>query len=351
MHEIIDKFDKLIVFFIAYTIIFFVFFSTLNYTLPFVLALLFALILRKPTEFLIRKLKVNSSLASLISTITLFTIITILLSWGVTILMQEAIQLGKNTQLYISKNSTTIYDSVDNFKQYYTNLDPNIISTLEKNFSSYITKLSNITVQVTGKIVSTLISFLAAIPYILMVVLFTLLTTYFFTKDMTSCKNKLLNILSDHKTNKISYVFSETKRMLGNYLLSYLLIIGLTFLETLIVFLVFKVKYAVMLSIICAVADILPILGIGAIYIPLAIIYFFFIKNYIAAFGIIISYVLVSVIRQIIEPKIVSSSLGIHPVAVLAALFIGLKANGLSGIVFCIFLVVFYNIFKKVDIL
>lgn len=351
MHEIIDKFDKLIVFFIVYTIIFFVFFSTLNYTLPFVLALLFALILRKPTEFLIRKLKVNSSLASLISTITLFTIITILLSWGVTILMQEAIQLGKNTQLYISKNSTTIYDSLDNFKQYYTNLDPNIISTLEKNFSSYITKLSNITVQVTGKIVSTLISFLAAIPYILMVVLFTLLTTYFFTKDMTSCKNKLLNILSDHKTNKISYVFSETKRMLGNYLLSYLLIIGLTFLETLIVFLVFKVKYAVMLSIICAVADILPILGIGAIYIPLAIIYFFFIKNYIAAFGIIISYVLVSVIRQIIEPKIVSSSLGIHPVAVLAALFIGLKANGLSGIVFCIFLVVFYNIFKKVDIL
>jgi sporulation integral membrane protein YtvI len=351
MHEIMDKFDKLILFFIVYTIIFFVFFSTLNYTLPFVLALVFALILRKPTEFLIRKLKVNSSLASLISTITLFTIITILLSWGVTILMQEAIQLGKNTQLYISKNSTTIYDSLDNFKKYYANLDPNIISTLEKNFSSYITKLSNITVQVTGRIVSTLISLLAAIPYILMVVLFTLLTTYFFTKDMTSCKNKLLNILSDHKTNKISYVFSETKRMLGNYLLSYLLIICLTFLETLIVFLVFKVKYAVMLSIICAVADILPILGIGAIYIPLAIIYFFFIKNYIAAFGIVISYVLVSVIRQIVEPKIVSSSLGIHPVAVLAALFIGLKANGLSGIVFCIFLVVFYNIFKKVDIL
>ncbi len=114
---------------------------------------------------------------------------------------------------------------------------------------------------------------------------------------------------------------------------------------------VFKVKYAVILSIICAIADLLPILGIGTIYIPLAIIYFFFIKNYIAAFGIIISYVLVSIIRQIIEPKIVSSSLGIHPVAVLAALFIGLKANGLSGIVFCIFLVVFYNIFKKVDIL
>lgn len=350
MDEIIDKFDKVILFFIVYAILFFVFFSTLNYTLPFVLALIFALILRKPTEFLIKKLKINSSLASLISTIIFFAVITILISWGITILMQEAIQLGKSAQLYVSKNSTTIHDSLDNLKKYYDNLDPNIISTLEKNFSSYITKLSNITVQVTGKVVSILLSFLTAIPYILMVVLFTLLTTYFFTKDMTSSKNKLLGILP-HKTNKMSYVFSETKRMLGNYLLSYLLIIGVTFLETLIVFLVFKVKYAVILSIICAIADILPILGIGAIYIPLAIIYFFFIKNYIAAFGIVISYVLVSIVRQIIEPKIVSSSLGIHPVAVLAALFIGLKANGLSGIVFCMFLVVFYNIFKKVDIL
>lgn len=350
MDELINKLDKLILFFIIYTMVFFIFFSTLNYTLPFVLALVFALILRKPTNFLIRKLKVNSSLASLISTLIFFTVITILISWGITILMQEAIQLGKNTQLYISKNSTTISDSLNNFKEYYNTLDPNIISTLEKNFSSYITKLSNITVQVTGKVVSTLIGILTAIPYILMVVLFTLLTTYFFTKDMTSSKDKLLNILP-HKTNKMLYILSETKHMLGNYLLSYLLIIGVTFLETLIVFLVFKVKYAVILSIICAIADLLPILGIGSIYIPLAIIYFFFIKNYIAAFGIIVSYVLVSVVRQIIEPKIVSSSLGIHPVAVLAALFIGLKAGGLSGIVFCIFLVVFYNIFKKVDIL
>lgn len=351
MHEIIDKFDKILIFFIVYTIIFFVFFSTLNYTLPFVLALLFALMLRKPTEFLIRKLKINSSLASLVSTIAFFTIITLILSLGITVLMQEAIQLGKGTQLYVSKNSSNIYNSLDSLKKYYTNLDPNIIATLEKNFSGYITKLSNITVQVTGKVVSTLIGFLASIPYILMLVLFTLLSTYFFTKDMTSSKNKLLNIISSHKANKMSYVFSETKRMLGNYLLSYLLIIGVTFLETLIVFLVFKVKYAVILSTVCAVADIMPILGIGTIYIPLAIIYFFFLNNYIAAFGIIVSYILISIIRQIIEPKIVSSSLGIHPVSVLAALFIGLKANGLSGIIFCIFLVVFYNIFKKVDIL
>ena len=68
--------------------------------------------------------------------------------------------------------------------------------------------------------------------------------------------------------------------MLVNYLVSYMTIIGITFVETLIVFLVFKVKYAIILTIICACFDILPILGIGAIYIPLALLYFFLFKSY-----------------------------------------------------------------------
>jgi len=94
----------------------------------------------------------------------------------------------------------------------------------------------------------------------------------------------------------------------------------------------------------------LPIFGIGAIYIPLIII-FFISSNYVAALGLLISYIVITIVRQIIEPKIVSSSLGINPVAVLASIFIGLKAYGLVGMLFCMFLVVFYNILKKVEVL
>lgn len=351
MGELFNKLDKIVIFFISYSLIFLIFFGTLNYTLPFVLALLFALLLRVPTEYLIKKFKIKNSLASLLSTFVFFTIIISILSFGVVTITQEVTQLGKTTQNYLSKNSSQIYDSVNNLRKYYNNLDPTISNAIEKNFTGAISKISNITVSITGKVISLAINFLSYIPYIIMVILFTLLATYFFTKDMTSAKEKFKTIIPEDKSDKLSYIFSETKRMLGNYLLSYMLIISITFVETIIVFLIFRVKYAIILSLICAIADILPILGIGTIYIPLAIIYFFIIKNYFTAFGILISYILVSVIRQIIEPKIVSSSLGIHPVAVLAALFIGLKANGISGIFFCVFLVVFFNILRNVKIL
>ncbi|MBC2582220.1 sporulation integral membrane protein YtvI [Clostridium sp. DJ247] len=351
MSELLNKIDKIFLFFVLYTIIFMAFFRTLNYTLPFVLALLCAMILKKPTLFIVNKFKIKNSIASLITTIIFFALIIFIFSWGITNITQEAIQLGKTTQLYLSKNSSDIYNSFNKLQKYYNNLDPYIIYTIENNFSSFINKLSTITVSITGKLVSILITFLTSVPYILMVILFTLLTTYFFTKDITSNENKILSIIPENKTDKLYYIYVEAKKMLTSYMLSYMLIIGITFIETLIVFIVFRVKYAAILSVICAIADLLPILGIGAIYIPLAIIYFFIVKNYIVAFGIIISYIIISIVRQIIEPKIVSSSLGIHPVAVLAALFIGLKANGLSGIIFCIFLVVFYNILKRVEIL
>lgn len=351
MSELLNKLDKIFLFFVLYTITFMIFFNTLNYTLPFVLALLCAMILKKPTLFIVDKFKIKNSIASLITTIIFFALIIFIFSWGITNITQEAIQLGKTIQLYLSKNSSDIHDSFNRLQKYYNNLDPYIINTVQNNFSSFINKLSTITVGITGKLVSGLIIFLTSIPYILMVILFTLLTTYFFTKDITSSENKILGIIPENKTDKLYYIYVEAKKMLTSYMLSYMLIIGITFIETLVVFLIFKVKYAAILSVICAIADLLPILGIGAIYIPIALIYFFIVKNYIVAFGIIISYIIISIVRQIVEPKIVSSSLGIHPVAVLAALFIGLKANGLSGVIFCIFLVVFYNILKRVDIL
>lgn len=351
MEKLLNKIDRVILFFVIYTVVFLVFFNTLDYTLPFVLALICALLIKHPTEYLIIKFNIKSSIASLITTIIFFTFIIFILSYGIANITQEAIHLGKNTQIYLSKNSSNIYEAFDKLKKYYDNLDPYIVTAIESNFSSFITKASNITVSVTGKLVSSFIGLLTIVPYVIMVILFTLLTTYFFTKDIVLSKSKLSDVIPQNKSDKIIDVYIEAKRMLGNYILSYLLIIGITFLETIIVFLVFKVKYVLILSIICAVADILPILGIGAIYIPLAIFYFFIVRNYITAFGILISYIIISIIRQIIEPKIVSSSLGIHPVAVLAALFIGLKASGFSGIIFCVFLVVFYNILKKVDII
>lgn len=350
MENFLKKIDKLAIFFVLYTFVFVIFFGTIGYTLPFVLALILASLLRIPTKFLMRKFKIKNTIASLFTTTIFFTVIVILLSLIITTITSETIQLVKNLQSYFSNNKDSIINFFSNIKNYYKNLDPSILTNIESNISNYITKTLNISMDASTKIISITLGFMSTVPYTLMVLLFTLLTTYFFTKDLSSSSNKIFDLIPNKNGDRVHYIFDESKKMLKNYLLSYLLIITITFLETLVVFLVFKVKYAVTLSILCGIFDLLPIFGIGAIYIPLIII-FFISGNYVAALGLLISYVIITIVRQIIEPKIVSSSLGINPVAVLASIFIGLKANGLIGMLFCMFLVVFYNILKKVEVL
>jgi len=350
LENIIQKIDKLAIFFVLYTFIFVVFFGTIGYTLPFVLAFMLASLLKIPTKYLMRKLKIKNTIASLFTTTIFFTVIILLLSLIITTITSETIQLIKNIQLYFSTNKNNIIEFFSNIQNYYKNLDPSIISNIESNISNYITKTINISMNASTKIFSITLGFMSTIPYTLMVLLFTLLTTYFFTKDLSSTSRKIFDLIPRKNEDRAHYIFDESKKMFKNYLLSYLLIITITFLETLVVFLVFKVKYAVTLSILCGIFDLLPIFGIGAIYIPLIII-FSISGNYVAALGLLVSYIIITIVRQIIEPKIISSSLGIHPVAVLASIFIGLKAYGLIGMLFCMFLVVFYNILKKVKVL
>lgn len=350
MDKFVEKVDRLVFFFLIYTIIFLVFFQTLRYTLPFVLGVIFALILQKPVRYITKNFKIKNSISSMIISLVFFAIILILLGWGIGSFASEIIQLGKNVQNYISNNTSNINRYIGIIKQYYQNLDQSIINTIQNNLTNSISKISNMTVLITGKIVSGLLVFAASIPNIIMIILFTLLSTYFFTRDMSSAKSKILHSLPIENTTRLSNIYSQSKKMLGGYVTSYAIVISITFLETLVGFMIFRVDYALLLSILASFFDILPVLGPAVVYIPLAI-YYGLSGNIVKASGILILYAVVFIVRQIIEPKIVSSSLGLHPVAILAAIFIGLKINGFIGMIYCVMLVIFYKVFKQVDVL
>lgn len=350
LDKFLERFDKTIIFVVIYTLVFVVFFKTISYTLPFVLALIFAIAFQKPTNFLIKKFKLKNSMAAFITTTIFSAIIILIFVFAIASVTNEIVTLTKNAQTYVTDISPKVNRLMTNLQLFYKNLDPSISSTIEQNFSSYATKTLSTTVNISGKVMSYILTFFSYIPYVVMVIIFTFVSTYFFTKDLSTAKIKFTDSLPTHQTDKIINAFTHIKKMLGKYVLSELIIIGITFVETIIAYAVLSVNYVLLLAIITAICDFLPIVGIAIIYIPLAVIYFIS-GNYFTAVGLLVAYAVISIIRQIIEPKIVSSTMGIHPVAALAALFIGLEAGGISGIFFCMFLVLFYKIFKNLDIL
>jgi sporulation integral membrane protein YtvI len=350
MEDYKGKIDKLVIFFIAYSLIFIVFFKTLKYTFPFVLAIVFSLILYKPTMYIIKKFKIKNTIASLIVTIVFYTIVLALFVWLVIIIAQELISLGGNIQDYLALNQASIYNFFEKIQTYFMNLDADVINSIRDNLLNSLSNISKNTVLITRAIVTFLLSTVSFIPYFFLVIIFSILSTYLFMKELTNEESKNHQLNNNHNFNKFISIFNESKKMLSRYLVSYTMIISVTFIETLIGFSIIKVKYTVILSILSGIFDILPILGIGTMYIPIAIIYLLY-GNVFKCVFIVCMYLIVTIVRNIIEPKIVSSTLGIPPIQVLVALFVGLESYGISGMFFCMFLVITYNILKQQNIM
>ncbi|WP_040214754.1 sporulation integral membrane protein YtvI [Clostridium polynesiense] len=351
MASIVERIEKIFIFFLIYSIVFYLFFSTLSYTLPFVLAIVFALMLKRPTGIMINKYKVKPWIASLTSTFIFFVILITLITLSTTSIISETISFTKFIPNYISTTSAELYEYfIELNNNLSLQIDANILESIKSSLTQSISDIMKSTLNLSSLLIQKTIEVLSYIPYIVMVIIFTLISTYFFTKSLSSSSGKSISAFAPNNSKKIIEVASQAKKMIGNYVISYMAIIFITFIVTFIGFIILKVDYALILSLLCALFDLLPVIGMPVIYFPLAIFYFAQ-GSYFTAIGLIILYAVVFILRQVIEPKIMSTSLGLNPVAVLAAIFIGLKANGVTGMLFCMFLVVFYNVLVKVKVL
>ncbi|MGL5380072.1 sporulation integral membrane protein YtvI [Clostridium sp.] len=349
-----DRISKILIFVSIYTLLVVLFTSTVKYTLPFVLAGVFAILLRKPTKYLCTKLGIKSWLASLISTIVFFTLFIVIMVVTITALTGELISVTKSLQEFISNNSSSYFTQLEFFFEKLINslnvIDPSVWDSIAATANNSINKFLQVGINGVTSLITFLFSFFTYIPYIGMTIAFTLLSTYFFTERLVNKSNNSKGLLDISINKNISNAIHHGKKLIGNYIFAYMFIIFVSTFITFIGFIILGVDYALLLSILSGLLDLLPIVGMACVYIPLAL-YFLIKGNVFVAIGLIILYLLVFLSRQFIEPKIMSSSLGISPIATLAAIFIGLQLNGFSGMIFCMMLIIIYKVLRTVEIL
>ena len=109
------------------------------------------------------------------------------------------------------------------------------------------------------------------------------------------------------------------------------LILFMTFMELFIGLKILKVPYAGIIAFVIAILDILPVLGTGGVLIPWSIVSLI-LGDFITAAGIIILYIVITVIRNIVEPRLIGKQMGLHPVVTLAAMLVGLNLFGIVGL-------------------
>lgn len=345
---------RTVIFFVVYTILFALFFATLKYTIPFVLGFWISRLVIPFNKYLRRKLpfsrKISSALSALISTLLIITVLVTILSFSLYKIVNEIrmfIISLPDIDTFIGYIETITGDLDKYYDLFdFSKFDLDIIQKFSKQLSGVASSIIDVTKFLMNKIASIVI----ALPMIIAVGFITFLSTYYFSKDMPNIERKILSIFTSEGRVQARRILRETKTMLGSYVKSYVYLMGITFVETLIGLNILGVNYSILLSILTAIVDLLPVLGVGSVYMPMAI-YFYFKGETFISIGLVIMFIIVTVIRQIAEPKVVSTSVGIHPLLIIASLFIGLKSFGILGILYFISIILFYKIFKKVEIL
>lgn len=174
-------------------------------------------------------------------------------------------------------------------------------------------------------------AFAAEIPQFLLELLFVVISSFLFTLDfekiLSFLKRKLPSKAVDFMTDIRSRLFKTT----GRYLKSYSIIMLITFGELALGFVIIGVGHPFAVALAIAFFDILPVLGTGGILLPWAALTAAG-GEVGHAIGLVVIWAVISVVRNIIEPKIVGRQVGLPPLATLIAMFVGTRLFGIVGL-------------------
>lgn len=189
----------------------------------------------------------------------------------------------------------------------------------------------NVGESITGGIVSLMGSAVAFLPNALFTTAVVIIATYYFAIDRVRINSFFLSLFPEKLRPVLKNARDILANTVGKYLRAYGLLFFITFGELLLAFVILDIEYSFILALVIALVDFLPVLGTGTVLIPWGII-LLVMGNYGLGIGIFVTYVLITVIRQVIEPRIVGKFIGLPPIAALASMYIGLQLMGLLGL-------------------
>lgn len=309
-------------------------------TYPFIIGLAIAFLINPLVDFLEKKGRIPRALGVLITLVLIFAIFAGL----VTLLVAEIVTGANYFATVIPTHLDTIIDYIEQFFAgqiipMYNQIS-NLFQSLESGQQDTImTNIQNVGTKVGTTLGNFVQSFFGNIPTIISwfpnaatVLIFSLMGTFFISKDWYRFSAMGSRLLPNRAKSSGKTVFTDLKKALFGFIKAQATLISITAVIILIGLLILRVDYAITIALIAGVVDIIPYLGTGAIFVPWII--FEVISGEInLAIGLGVIYLIVLVQRQIMEPKILSSNIGLDPLATLMALFIGFKLLGFLGLI------------------
>lgn len=317
--------------------------------MPFLVAFVIALMIEPGIKYLMKKTKMSRKVSSIIIFAIVLTIIIGIVTWGIISLISESTNLLQTINIYIDKTYTQIQKTIARMSITKTNISNNVLNLAQDTSREILQKMSTWITEFLTK----LISVVTSIPTIGIYIVITILSVYFVCTDRIYMLDFMEHHMPKKWVQKIGVHIREITIKLGGYLKAEAILILVSFVISVVSLYIFKfvgmnVKYPLLIALGIGFIDALPILGSGSVMVPWAIVEAIN-GDMQLGIAILILWIIMSLVRQFLEPKIVSGKIGIHPIFTLIAMYTGFKVIGVMGmLVGPIVLIILKSVFSSV---
>ncbi len=299
---------------------------------PFVVAFLVTMLLRPLVRFFHNKLKLSTRIMSVILVLLFYGTIGVLVIWMLIEIVAFAADKIRFLPEFFQTQVRPMLDQLFNaIQEMLHNFDPEMAIDFDETANSLLATIGSTVMSFSGTLVAKLTGFAVSVPSFLLNIVITVVATIFLLVDYETIRAFIHRQLPDKTNGLIHNIFAHLGKVIKKYLLSYSLIMFITFCELWAGLSIIGIKHSALIAALIAAMDILPVVGSGLALAPWAIVCIF-LGEIGTAIGLFIIWAILSIVRQIIEPKIVGNSVGMHPFLTLFAMLAGNFVYGGIGI-------------------
>lgn len=307
---------------------------------PFLIAWLIALMLNPVVEWMSEQFRMPRWLSVTICLTLFITSMLTVAAAVVTRVVREVYNLSNSMdhflrlwreffiQLFENDKVRTFLETLGSL--YKDN--PNLQGSINSNLSSTAEKITTVITNFITSFLDAIVRLLSSLPNVASISIIILLSAFFISKDWSRWMGIPARAMPASINQSMRTIWGDLKQALFGYLRAQLFLISITMFIITTGLIVLRVDYAITIGLLVGIIDLLPYLGVGAVMIPW-IVYCFAVDQGSLGIGLLIVYAIVLLTRQIMEPKVLASTVGLDPLLMLIAMFVGMQLFGFLGLI------------------
>lgn len=299
---------------------------------PLLLALVTSRFIEPPVRTLVRKLHFRRSFAAFFCCTIFFALLLALIASLSARAVYELTEFIRQLPDQLSALFAS-FKNMDSLLDGYLDTLPEDTGRLMRSaLDAVLLQAAELPATLSGKLLDVASDIAARSPQVLLFTATYAIGVYFISASYPQVIAFLLKQVPEKLRPRIEHVKHDLFDTVCSWVKAQLILMLVTFFELAVGFSLMRINYSLILAAVVALIDALPVLGTGTVLLPWAA--FQLLSGYNAeAFALLMLYLFITLVRNCLEPHLLSSRSGVHPAAMLLALYAGFSAFGILGMI------------------